>query len=156
MAITYLVGDATAPDGAGPGVIAHVCNDSGGWGKGFVLAISRRWPEPEAAYRSWARSGEQFGLGMVQLVKVEDHLSVANMVAQHGHVSPVNPVPIRSSALAQCLSTLAGWVEVGTIIHMPRIGCGLAGGSWDQIAPLLEEHLAGAGFEVQVYDLPTT
>ncbi|MEV6001124.1 Appr-1-p processing protein, partial [Streptomyces griseomycini] len=24
-------------------VIAHVCNDIGGWGKGFVLAVSRRW-----------------------------------------------------------------------------------------------------------------
>ena len=80
MAITYLIGDATAPDTRGPAVIAHVCNDSGGWGKGFVLAISRRWPEPEAAYRRWARSGEKFGLGMVQLVTVKDHLSVANMV----------------------------------------------------------------------------
>jgi len=39
---------------------------------------------------------------------------------------------------------------------MPRIGCGLAGGSWDQIEPLLEEHLAGAGFDVRVYDLPAT
>jgi hypothetical protein len=36
-------------------------------GKGFVLAISRHWPEPEAAYRRWARSGQKFGLGMVQL-----------------------------------------------------------------------------------------
>jgi O-acetyl-ADP-ribose deacetylase (regulator of RNase III) len=52
MAVTYVIGDATAPGGPGPGVIAHVCNDSGGWGKGFVLAVSRRWPEPEAAYRS--------------------------------------------------------------------------------------------------------
>jgi hypothetical protein len=46
-----------------------------------VLAVSRRWPEPEAAYRRWARGGETFGLGMVLLVVVEDHLSVANMVA---------------------------------------------------------------------------
>ena len=39
---------------------------------------------------------------------------------------------------------------------MPRIGCGLAGGSWGQIEPLLEEHLAGAGFDVRVYHLPAT
>ena len=156
MAITCVVGDATAPHGPGPGVIAHVCNDSGGWGKGFVLAISRRWPEPEAAYRRWARSGEKFGLGMVQLVTVEDRLSVANMVAQHGYVSPANPVAIRYDALARCLSALAGRIGAGTVIHMPRIGCGLAGGIWDQIEPLLEEHLAGAGFDVRVYDLPAT
>ena len=156
MAITYLSGDATAPAGRRPGVIAHVCNDSGGWGKGFVLAVSRRWPEPEAAYRSWARSGQKFGLGMVQLVRVEDHLSVANMVAQHGYVSRANPVAIRYDALARCLSKLAGQIEEGTLIRMPRIGCGLAGGTWDQIEPLLEEHLAMAGFDVRVYDLPAT
>ncbi|EGJ73150.1 hypothetical protein STTU_0361 [Streptomyces sp. Tu6071] len=44
--ITYVRGDATAPRGRGPRVIAHVCDDRGGWGKGFVLALSRRWPEP--------------------------------------------------------------------------------------------------------------
>lgn len=156
MAVTYLIGDATAPDGRVPGVIAHVCNDSGGWGKGFVLALSRRWPEPEAAYRRWARSGQEFGLGMVQLVKVDDHLHVANMVAQHGYVSPANPVAVRYDALAQCLSKLAGRIGEGTIIHMPRIGCGLAGGNWDQIEPLLQEHLAMAGFDVRVYDLRAT
>jgi O-acetyl-ADP-ribose deacetylase (regulator of RNase III) len=154
MPISYIIGDATAPEGQGPGVIAHVCNDAGGWGKGFVMAISRRWPEPESAYRRWARSGQQFGLGNVQLVRVEDQLSVANMVAQHGYVSRSNPVPIRYDALAECLSKLAARMEKETLIHMPRIGCGLAGGSWDQIEPLLETHLAMAGFEVRVYDLP--
>ena len=156
VAITYLIGDAAAPEGRGSGVIAHVCNDSGGWGKGFVLAISRRWPEPEAAYRRWARSGQEFGLGMVQLVKVDDRLRVANMVAQHRYVSLANPVAIRYDALAQCLSKLTCRIEAGTVIHMPRIGCGLAGGSWDRIEPLLEEHLAMAGFDVRVYDLAAT
>lgn len=156
MAINYLIGDATAPGAQGDSVIAHVCNDSGGWGKGFVLAISRRWPEPEAAYRRWARSGPDFSLGMVQLVKVEDHLRVANMVAQHGYVNQANPVAIRYDALAQCLSKLAGRITRGTIIHLPRIGCGLAGGHWHQIEPLLEEHLATAGLDVRVYDPPAT
>ncbi|MFJ9407826.1 hypothetical protein [Streptomyces sp. NPDC101393] len=39
-AITYVQGDATAPQGKGVKVIAHVRNDLGGWGKGFVLALS--------------------------------------------------------------------------------------------------------------------
>ncbi len=156
MAISYQIGDATAPDRQRPDVIAHVCNDSGGWGKGFVLAISRRWPQPEAEYRRWARNGTDFGLGMVQLVTVDDNLQVANMVAQHGYVSRANPVAIRYDALGQCLSGLAGRIERRMIVHMPRIGCGLAGGTWDQIEPLLEDHLATAGFDVRVYDLPGT
>ena len=37
---------------------------------------------------------------------------------------------------------------------MPRIGCGRAGENRDQIEPLPEEHLAMAGFDVRVHDLP--
>jgi hypothetical protein len=117
------------PAGA-PGVIAHVCNDSGGWGKGFVLAINRRWAEPEAAYRSWARSGQEFGLGMVQLVTVEEQLRVANMVAQHGYVSRANPVAIRYGALSRCLSKL--WTVYGRLLKICTVlimgGIGSRGG----------------------------
>ncbi|MFD9821428.1 CsbD family protein [Streptomyces violascens] len=65
-------GDATSPQGKGVKLIAHVCNDLGGWGKGFVVSISRRWPEPEASYRRWhrERSGNDFGMGAVQFVGV--------------------------------------------------------------------------------------
>ncbi len=41
-AIRYIKGDATQPQAGGNKVIAHVCNDLGGWGKGFVMAISKR------------------------------------------------------------------------------------------------------------------
>jgi hypothetical protein len=40
--IQYRIGDATAPTTDGNKFIAHICNDIGGWGKGFVLAISKR------------------------------------------------------------------------------------------------------------------
>lgn len=39
---------------------------------------------------------------------------------------------------------------------MPRIGCGLAGGIWDEVGLLVEETLAGRGVAVFVYDLPVT
>ena len=54
--VVYLTGDATCPQARGVKVIAHVCNDLGGWGKGFVLAISERWALPEAEYRAWPTS----------------------------------------------------------------------------------------------------
>jgi hypothetical protein len=84
--ITYVRGDATAPLGKGVKLIAHVCNDIGGWGKGFVLALSNRWPEPEAAYRRWhrERAGNDFGLGAAQFVQVDRYVWVANMIGQRG------------------------------------------------------------------------
>jgi len=37
-------------------------------------------------------------------------------------------------------------------VHMPRIGCGLAGGTWDQFQPLIEETLLAANIPVFIYD----
>jgi len=67
--ITYLKGDAAAPIGGDTRIIAHVCNDIGGWGRGFVLALSKRWPEPEKNFRNWFASGVNFELGEIQIVK---------------------------------------------------------------------------------------
>jgi hypothetical protein len=35
---------------------------------------------------------------------------------------------------------------------MPRIGCGLAGGRWECVKPLIEARLVAASVPVTVYD----
>ncbi|HEY3480711.1 MAG TPA: macro domain-containing protein [Streptomyces sp.] len=153
--ITYVRGDATAPQGKGVKVIAHVCNDLGGWGKGFVLALSRRWPEPEEAYRRWHRdrARNDFGLGGVQLVRVSGYLWVANMIGQHGMRTGSKGVPVRYEAIDTALGVVGDRaLELGASVHMPRIGCGLAGGKWTRIEPLVTARLAERGLAVTVYD----
>ncbi|MCE9566818.1 MAG: macro domain-containing protein [Planctomycetes bacterium] len=150
-AITYLKGDATCPLAKGNKVICHICNDIGKWGKGFVLAISKRWDEPEAEYRSWYAAGLK--LGEVQFVQVEPYIWVANMIAQKGIKTGSSGPPIRYDAVAACLEKVsAKAMELGASVHMSRIGCGLAGGEWSRIEPLIEEHLCGRGVAVIVYD----
>ena len=155
-AITYVRGDATAPQGKGVKVVAHVCNDLGGWGKGFVLAISRRWPEPEAAYRRWhrERARNDFGLGAAQFVQVGPYLWVANLVGQRGiRTGRSTGVPVRYEAIDTALGALAEKAaELSASVHMPRIGCGLAGGKWSRVEPLIEERLVARGIPVTVYD----
>ncbi|MCG8965555.1 macro domain-containing protein [Streptomyces sp. CL12-4] len=153
--IAYVRGDATAPSGRGVKVIAHVCNDLGGWGKGFLLAVSRRWPEPEAAYRAWHRdrASNDFGLGAVQLVRVEPYVWVANMIGQHGTRTGSKGVPVRYEAIDTALGRLAGpAAELNASVHMPRIGCGPAGGKWSRVEPLVTERLTRQGISVTVYD----
>ena len=154
--ITYLNGDATNPSTAGPKVIAHICNDIGGWGKGFVLAITKRWPEPETQYRDWFanRESNDFALGSVQFVEVGDKLWIANMIAQHKTKQGSDGVPpIRYDAVSSCLGLLSKFAsDHQATIHMPRIGCGLAGGSWDKIVPLIEQTCGVAQVSVYVYD----
>jgi O-acetyl-ADP-ribose deacetylase (regulator of RNase III) len=153
--MNYIKGDATSPQAKGVKMICHVCNDLGGWGKGFVLALSRRWPEPEREYRAWhaKRSENDFGLGAVQLVQVEPYVWIANMVAQRGMKRGSSGPPIRYDALAECLDRVAAKAkELGASLHMPRIGCGLAGGDWSRVGPLVEQHLCDRGLAVTVYD----
>jgi O-acetyl-ADP-ribose deacetylase (regulator of RNase III) len=153
--IKYVQGDATVPSVKGVKVIAHVCNDLGGWGKGFVLALSRRWPEPEKAYRSWHRdrAANDFGLGAVQLVQVDRQVWVANMIGQHGIRTGSKGVPVRYEAIDTALGLLAERAaELGASVHMPRIGCGLAGGKWSRVEPLITERLVRRGIAVTVYD----
>lgn len=155
--IRYVSGDATAPDTTDPTMIAHVCNDIGGWGRGFVLALSARWPEPERRYRDWHRHRDtnDFALGAVQLVPVDAALWVANMIGQHGTRHSRGTPPVRYDAIHEALATVAGQaVELGASVHMPRIGCGLAGGSWDEVEPLILDTLVRAGVSTTVYDLP--
>ncbi|MCM2517651.1 macro domain-containing protein [Streptomyces griseoincarnatus] len=153
--IRYVRGDATVPSVKGVKVIAHVCNDIGGWGKGFVLALSRRWPEPETAYRAWHRdrAANDFGLGAVQLVQAERYVWVANMIGQRGVRTGGRGVPVRYEAIDTALDRLAGHaLELGASVHMPRIGCGLAGGRWSRVEPLVEDRLVRRGIPVTVYD----
>jgi len=154
MTLQYATGGATSPDAPGNKVIGHVCNDRGGWGRGFVVAVSRRWPQPEREYRAWSRTAG-LRLGAIQLVQVEPDTWVANLVAQHGYRTSSNPVPLRYDALQECLTALADQAaELGASVHMPRIGCGLAGGTWEQITPVIDSTLTARGVTTTVYDLP--
>jgi O-acetyl-ADP-ribose deacetylase (regulator of RNase III) len=154
--IGYVKGDATNPSFAGNKIIAHLCNDVGGWGKGFVVAISNRWKEPERKYREWFTSKHNFSLGEVQFVPVSADTWVANIIGQRDvkRDKAGNP-PIRYEAVAAGLDRVGEFAkETEASVHMPRIGCGLAGGTWDRIEPLIQTHLSDRGVAVTVYDFP--
>ena len=149
--IHYLKGDATQPIGNGTKIIAHVVNSSGGWGKGFVLAISNRWSEPERKYRAWHKSRVRFILGEVLFVKVSDDIIVANLLAQEGYSTSVKPA-IRYDALKLCLEKVANKArKLSATVHCPRLSCGLAGGMWNAVEPIIIETMSD--IDVFVYDL---
>lgn len=153
--ITYAIGDATVPP-TRPAIIVHICNDIGGWGAGFVLAVSKRWKLPEQTYRAAFANGNKLALGEVQFVEVEPGLTVANLVGQRDIRRGPNGVPpIRYDAVRTGLAKVAAYAaERHASVHMPRIGCGLAGGKWEEIEPIVLEALAAANVAVTVYDLP--
>jgi O-acetyl-ADP-ribose deacetylase (regulator of RNase III) len=80
---------------------------------------------------------------------VEAYIWVANMVAQRGTKRGSSGPPIRYGAVGKCLEKVAEKaVELAASVHMPRIGCGLAGGDWSRVEPLVEEFLCSWGVAV--------
>ena len=163
--IQYITGDATEPVGDGRKFIIHVCNDVGGWGSGFVVALSKKWKQPEAAYRKWYKEKvymfqgkpNDFVLGNIQPVKVEDGMVVINMIGQRDIRVNKGVPPIRYDAIKQCLEKVVLLAkQYGVSVHAPRFGAGLAGGDWDQIEKLIQETLCQSDIPVTIYDLPET
>jgi O-acetyl-ADP-ribose deacetylase (regulator of RNase III) len=138
----------------------HVCNDVGGWGSGFVLALNRRSMRPMEAYRRWARgelgAGAPFELGRVQPVAIAPDVVILNLIGQHG-VRPrgaEGEPPVRYEAIRAGLERVARYAKDRSAlsVHMPRIGSDLAGGEWWRIEEIIEEALLLAGVRVVVYD----
>lgn len=154
MGIQYLKGDATKPIGNGQKAIVHVCNDIGAWGAGFVLAISKKWKQPEIQYRIWHNKKENFQLGNIQPVRATEDITVINMIAQNGIRSKYNQIPINYKAVRCCLEKVANYcIENNMTVHMPLIGCGLAGGKWEVIEQIINETLIVNNIDVYVYEL---
>ena len=133
--IQYRIGDATIPH-AKKTVIAHICNDENIWEAGFVLALSKRYPQAKEAYLN-----ASLKLGDVQWIEVDENVMVANMIAQKGVLSHDNPHPIDYHALDICLEKVFTQAKKSDYtVQMPKIGVGLAGGRWDIIEPLITQN----------------
>ena len=146
--ITYVKGDATRPMGEGIKLLIHVCNDKGAWGAGFVMALSRRWKEPEMMYRMMPKRT----LGMIQTVSVDNDIIVVNMIAQTLFTRrPLGKIPLSYPALEKCLKKVNKIaVEHGLTVHAPRFGAGLGGGDWTVIEDMINECIK---VPVYIYDL---
>jgi len=155
-------GDATDPDGDGKIVIPHVCNDIGKWGKGFVKALSSKWPETRKFYMKWYRDGvaqnRKFKLGHTTFLQVEEtdekEIVVANMIAQH-KIAEMGDTkkPIRYAALVRCMAEVAIYCQKeDASIHAPVFGCGLAGGAKEVVFSMINELWISRGISVTVYN----
>lgn len=163
--LTYIEGDLFDDKFDEPTIIAHVCNDQGAWGSGFVVPLEKRFNESAACYRAWHR-GElteahldrliywdkpPFERGQVQFVRAgnpDQGIVVANMVAQ----TLGGARPIYYNSLARCMDRVADMVHSEPCrIICPMFGAGLAGGDWLIVEKLIEDCWVRENFDVTVY-----
>lgn len=84
-AIEYISGDATIPRNTQDAItiICHCCNAFGGWGRGFVLPLGKRYPKAKTDYVSFCKPYQLTNekrnelMGKVCLSKVNEKVYVA-------------------------------------------------------------------------------
>jgi hypothetical protein len=75
------------------------------------------------------------------------------MVAPHDVGAASDNPPAREDAMGACLEKVAAHaLTLGASVPTPRIGCGLAGGRWEPIAPRVRGLLCARGVRVPAYD----
>jgi uncharacterized protein DUF955 len=154
--IKYVRGDATQVRGVGHNILTQVVNDKAQtWGGGLSLAVRRKWPKAQKEFTDWfAKDASSPRLGKVHFATVTDGLTIASIVAQAGYGDSARP-RIRYGALEHGLAEVGQRAEkMNASIHMSRLGCGEAGGSWNIVGELVEMNLTSHGIAVTVYDLP--
>jgi hypothetical protein len=139
--------------------IIQVVNDIGAWGKGFVVPLGQKYPNTKKTYLSWAAQYKNnLPQGEVLYTFEADHITVLNCVAQKGIYGEK---PFRPESLETCFQFIAadyafesefsGYIQPKIV--MPRIGCGLAKGSWTlEVEPLINKYFAE--LDVTVFTLP--
>jgi len=148
-------GNALKPRGTGKKIVAHVVNDkTPNWGAGFGKALQTQWPGAQQGFKRKFELMNGPRLGNTAFTAVSADVIAFQMICQHGYGQ--SPTPrLKYGALRKCLEALQSFAKrEGATVHMPRIGAGQAGGTWELIENLITEELCNRGISVTVYELP--
>jgi hypothetical protein len=116
--------------------------------------VAKKWPEVQKDFIGWVEESRgRLRLGNVRLFELDEDISIATLVSQHGYGNSPRP-RIRYNALQICLQTLAEIAQrYEASIHLPKIGSGQAGGNWSIISEMIDTELVSKGHQVTVYQL---
>jgi O-acetyl-ADP-ribose deacetylase (regulator of RNase III) len=125
------------------------------WGGGIARRSAQKFPQAELEFAAWlSRQPPGERLGKVHFSSAIDGVVIASLVAQEGF-GKSNLPRIRYGALEACLMLVATYAQKhGFSVHMPRIGTGAAGGTWEAVEEIIHQYLVAFGLLVTVYDIP--
>lgn len=142
------------------GILVHGCNCHGVMGGGIAKLIRDKWPSVYKAYKDHQKA-VGLRLGDVNFVAsssfggtpMEKHVHalsqelpagviVANAMTQQDFGGNPDVVYVSYDAISAAFSRIALVARsAGLAVHFPLIGCGLANGKWDAVAPRIETAL---------------
>ena len=151
MITKYIKGDVTKTELK---YLAHGCNCSNAMVSGVARAIYEAFPEVKEKYHAYASQYEYSNyakkqlLGEIQSVKSRDKI-IYNLFTQLNYGYDGKRY-VDYVALLKCFISLTEALE-GQIIAIPKIGSGLAGGSWIFIEQMINDATQDK-LEIWVYE----
>lgn len=123
-------------------VICHQVNCRGVMGAGLAREIRTRYPDIMTEYRSTCMRGAE-NLGSVLYYKASQY-DIANLFAQDdcGHYGNYTDY----AALRACCERVAMDYNNGVVAVPYKLGCGLAGGDWNIVYPMLKSIFSEPNF----------
>lgn len=129
------------------GIMVQGCNTLGVMGAGLAKAVKLKYPEVYAEYRRVYLS-EGLTLGQVIVVPVEHaglaepQKFMANAMTQDKLAAKHGDVVVSYEAIETAFKTIKELALAKKLpVHVPLIGCGLAGGTWSKVGPIIDEVL---------------
>lgn len=139
------------------GIIVHGCNAQGVMGAGVAAAVRATYP---GAYDTYRAAHSESGLKVGQIVpytaKSENGcpgLIIVNAITQEFYGQDGRRY-VDYDGVRKCFEQVADLARRSelTDVHFPLIGCGLAGGNWPDVAPIIEQTLAGLNAHLWVLE----
>lgn len=158
MEIEIIYGDIT---NTGKDIIIQQVNCTGFMGAGLAKTIMQKYGNVRMEYINYQKDKKKETgrakdlLGLVNYVTVNDRKVIANIFGQVGIRKGWGDKTVYTDTDALRLglgNVRRKAVEEGLSIAIPtHIGCGLAGGNWDEIKEMIEEVFRHTGLVVVFY-----
>jgi len=132
------------------GIIVHGVNTCGAFGSGIAGQIRKQYPAVHKRYEKEVKNGD-FILGEISAVMVGPDKVIINAATQptFGYDGKQH---VDYDAVRECFKKVE---RVATFfdlpVHYPMIGCGLGGGKWEIIGPIIDEELKFVKHHLWVY-----
>ena len=134
-------------------VIAHSVAPNDPMTQGLALSLRQKYPAMHKDYHHWC-SQQHPKPGSAWMWGGSDGVRIVNLVTQeggygHGAKPERSTLPHVGHALRELKKMSAK--EGFTSIAIPRIATGVGGLKWEEVSPLIDEHLGDLSLPVYVY-----
>ena len=131
-------------------IIVHQVNCKGVMGAGFAKQVREAFPKCYEEYKNLCNKSSDL-LGTYSIYKVNDILAIANIFGQYNY--GVRAVYTNYEAFNNAFKKLRKDYPNAEIIAPYNIGCGLAGGDWEVVKPILDKYNIKTSKNIDLYNL---